>query len=108
MVVSFFMWSVAPDCSSVLLPYPITSLSSPMTCQYTNIPLLNINVHIIRTLLLILILVQDPLSDPSAFGPTSGIGHKPDIQIQIRKFPTLLMRDVFLVFNADVLGNYAQ
>ena len=31
------MRSVALDSSGVLLSYPITSLASPMTCQYTNI-----------------------------------------------------------------------
>ena len=37
------MWSGATGSSRLLLPYLITSLSSPMACQYTNIyPLLNI------------------------------------------------------------------
>ena len=33
----WFIWSGASDSSSVLLPYPLTSLASPMKCQYTDI-----------------------------------------------------------------------
>ena len=39
LVVSCFMWSASLDSSHFLLSYHIASLSSPMTCQYTNIHL---------------------------------------------------------------------
>ena len=62
-VVSCFIQSGALESPDVLLSYPITSLSSPMTCQCTDIyPLLsNIHVHLFIYLSIYLIILHNAM-----------------------------------------------